>query len=441
MGWRSPRSSLAKSLRPRCATVADGTCQADISSVIIERVHSAATPKTLLPGPRYPETHPWIDFSANLTRLGIESWMLLGEIRSKVAHIAGTPLNPAVARELHRVYLAKGAHATTAIGGNTLTESEVRDIIEARLRLPPSREYQAREVKNILEALGVVDGLVSGSDRPVPVTADLLLRLNGLVLADLELDPDVVPGQFRRHSVVVGNANRAPDASEVPELVDRLCTWLDGDGFDPGGEVDWRVPEAVIQAALAHSYIAWIHPFGDGNGRTARLIEFLLLLDGGFPTPAAHLLTNHYNLTRSDYARRLALASRERDVLPFLRYAIRGLVDGLQEQLTVVREQQYEDRWEQFVYQQFAGASSPSDVRRRRVALALARQPEPMVPVSAVRRLTPDLVDGYAGKTAKTVTRDLNALVAMDLVERVPGNRVRAQPEIVLAFLPPRVDR
>lgn len=55
---------------------------------------------------------------------------------------------------------------------------------------------------------------------------------------------------------------------------------------------------AIFKAVVAHLYLAWIHPVGDGNGRTARLVEFQILLSSGVPSPAAHLLSNHYNQTR-----------------------------------------------------------------------------------------------------------------------------------------------
>ena len=63
--------------------------------------------------------------------------------------------------------------------------------------------------------------------------------------------------------------------------------------------------DPVIQAIVAHVYIAMIHPFGDGNGRTARLIEFYILLRAGLPDMASHILSNHYNDTRQEYYRRL----------------------------------------------------------------------------------------------------------------------------------------
>jgi len=85
-----------------------------------------ASRQALIPtlGRKYQETHPWIDFRIDLRQAAAEIWMLLGEARSKVARIAGSLLNPDVAREMHIVYLTKGVLATTAIEGNTLSEDE-----------------------------------------------------------------------------------------------------------------------------------------------------------------------------------------------------------------------------------------------------------------------------------------------------------------------------
>ena len=83
----------------------------------------------------------------------------------------------------------------------------------------------------------------------------------------------------------------------------------------------------LTRALPAHLYIAWIHPFADGNGRTARLVEYQLLAGSGLvPTPAVHLLSNHYNLTRSYYYRVLDRSSRIRPWSPveFIAYAVDG---------------------------------------------------------------------------------------------------------------------
>jgi hypothetical protein len=70
----------------------------------------------------FERTHPWISFRIDLRQARPQLWMLLGEASSKCEHIAGVPLRPATAEQLHLLYLAKGAAATTAIEGNSLTE-------------------------------------------------------------------------------------------------------------------------------------------------------------------------------------------------------------------------------------------------------------------------------------------------------------------------------
>jgi cell filamentation protein, protein adenylyltransferase len=110
-------------------------------------------------------------------------------------------------------------------------------------------------------------------------------------------------------------------------------------------------------------------PFGDGNGRTARLLELWVLLKAGFPAPVTQLLSNHYNATRSDYYLQLNRASRTGEVIPFLVYAARGLVDNLQEQLDMIWRQQFADRWEQYVYQVFGEGKTESAHRRLRLVL------------------------------------------------------------------------
>jgi Fic family protein len=192
---------------------------------------------------------------------------------------------------------------------------------------------------------------------------------------------------------------------------------------------------AVIKAVLAHLYLAWIHPFGDGNGRTARLMELRILLEAGVPTPATHLLSNHYNQTRSEYYRQLRIASKSGgEALPFLLYAIQGFVDGLHDQLWTIREQQFADRWEQYVYQQFGRTNSPARLRQRQLVLEMSKFEEPL-PRASLRTLSPGLVEMYHGKTEKTLTRDLNAILEMGLICR-QGRDYIPNKHIIEAFLP-----
>ena len=358
--------------------------------------------------------------------------MLLGEARSKVEHIEGVPLLPEVAQELHSVFLAKGVNATTAIEGNTLSEEQVRMRLDGKLQLPPSQEYLQQEIDNVLEAVNLIgkDLVASG---PKPFTVEMIQSFNRLVLKHLPLPDEVVPGRLRTHPVGVGNYRGAP-AEDCEFLLERLVEWLNG---QLTADVEVNMVHAIIRAVLAHLYLAWIHPFGDGNGRTSRLVEFQILVSAGVPFPAAHLLSNHYNLTRAEYYRHLEASSRSSDPIPFLTYAVRGFVDGLRQQLRLIWGQQMDLAWEHLVYGRFRDAHSPTSHRRRTLLLRLGEEHDP-VPTAKIRRLSPELAETYAGKTVKTLTRDLNALEAMHLIRR-DGGGWRANLDIVVAFLPAKV--
>jgi hypothetical protein len=116
--------------------------------------------------------------------------MLLGEARSKCEHIANVPLRPATAEQLHLLYLAKGALATTAIEGNTLSEDEVVRHLQGKLQLPPSKEYLAKEIDNIVAACNRIGSdvrrrhlLLDLSDRSGPVPFGKLREVSPRVAA------------------------------------------------------------------------------------------------------------------------------------------------------------------------------------------------------------------------------------------------------------------
>lgn len=386
----------------------------------------------------FERTHPWISYRCDLGKAGVELWLALGEAASKCEHISRVPLRPATAQALHQLYLAKGAAATTAIEGNTLSEEEVLQAVEGRLVVPPSKQYLKQEVENIIAACNGISKQLADGTQP-EISPKLLCDYNRQVLEKLPLKKDVIPGGLRTHSVVVGNVYRGAPAKDCPYLLDRLCDWLNGpdfqapDGSPPGTDTVY----AILRSVVAHLYLAWIHPFGDGNGRTARLLEFHILLSAGVPSPAAHLFSNHYNQTRAEYYRQLDHASKSGgDIVPFIAYAVRGFVDGLREQLETIWIQQWDVVWRNFVHERFQNRNSTTDTRQRHLALDLGDGGD-WVEVGKIPELTPRLAKAYAGKTPKTVQRDLNALVEMGLLAR-DGRKVRARREIILAFLPLR---
>ncbi len=356
---------------------------------------------------------------------------MLGECQSKCEHIAGAPLRPETAECLHRLFLAKGALATTAIEGNTLTEEQVIEHLEGKLKLPPSQEYLAQEVDNIVTACNRIFEKVQ-TGRASPLTVEGIEELNRLVLDKLDVEEGVIPGQVGTHRVTVARYRGAPP-EDCEFLLGRFCDWLNG--LSAKAPAGMSIAYEILRAVLGHLYLAWIHPFGDGNGRTARLVEFQILIFAGVPTPAAHLLSNHYNQTRSEYYRQLDTATRSGgQVVPFLMYAVTGLLDGLRSQLDQIRQQEWDVVWRNYVHERFGDRTTPSQIRRRDLVLDLSRQAG-WVAISDLGQISTRIARAYATKTRKTLMRDINALEEMGLVAR-DGRRVRARKDIIRAFLP-----
>ena len=382
----------------------------------------------------YQKSHSFISFIFDETRVPKDLWILLGEIQSKVEHVAGVALPPLIRERLSVLYLVKGARATTAIEGNTLSEEQIRDLLNDKLELPPSQEYQATEVQNIIQTCKAVWS--DKTDRYSRLTPQPIQEFNAKVLAGLSLEEGVVPGQIRQHSVGVGRYRGAP-ARDCLYLLERMCDWLANAGFRPNPRQ--KTAYAVIRAVLAHLYLAWIHPFGDGNGRTARLVEFQILSQAGVPQPSAHLLSNHYNLTRSEYYRNLDYASRSGgDVFPFLLYAAQGFVDGLHEQIKTIRAVQLDIAWRDYLRDFFMSRKDTASLRRKQWLIHAISQRTNPVPRSDLRALDGRVAASYAGKTEKSLARDIRFLLTHSFIRRVEGG-YSANKKLMLSFLPKRM--
>lgn len=386
-------------------------------------------------GRPYLGSHPWISFTINTNEFTHKMWMLLGEALSKCEHIAGVPLPPAVAEDLHRVYLAKGVLASAAIEGNTLSEEEVRQQIDdGKLDLPESQEYLAQETQNILDGANMImHDLVSGEKLSLDV--ERIKLFHKMILRDLPLEEGLVPGEFRTRGVTVGGVYAGVPASDAEFLIAKLCDWLETSVQSVSREL--QRPMRIVMAIVAHLYIAWIHPFLNGNGRTARLVEVQLLLQAGLPTPACHLLSNYYNRTRQRYYEVLRLASRNTpySATPFIEYALTGLVEELREQLKIVMDSQRIIVWRSYVHEVFEDRTGEIQRRQREVALALPWGR--VTPTADVRRLTPLIAEKYATRGQKAITRDLNVLEKDGLIVRTRSG-VMPNIAIIEGFLPLR---
>jgi Fic family protein len=349
--------------------------------------------------------------------LSPEVYFELGQCNAITTAIAEMPLRPSHYRELMNVALVKGAQATTAIEGNTLSEAEVKRVAEGG-KLPPSKEYQEIEVRNILDAMNGLLQEVVVEDQEQLIGRDLLLRFHEMVGKNLGDHFDAIPGRLREDQRVVG-PYRCPDYRDVPQLVERLCQWLRDEFHYESGQQTFV--DAIVQAIVTHVYIEWIHPFADGNGRTGRLVEFYILLRAGLPNIASHVPSNFYNLTRPEYYRQLGEATRTGDLSQFIAYAVRGFRDGLSEILAKIQYSQFAIAWRSYIHEELADTHYQKDVLRRRRMLALALPLDEGLTLEETMTVTPRIAREYAKLSDRTAMRDLEALEQLELVVRVDG--------------------
>lgn len=215
----------------------------------------------------------------------------LDQVNLKCTIFENLPIDP-----LHREWIRQRAwvrtvHGTTRIEGNTLSDQEVEQLLDGRSsRALPRKD--ALEILGSRSALELADAIAR--DGTVPVDQAVIREMHRRVLDGQS--PLLTPGEYRRGENRVGGPDgeiifTTPPSGDVPSLMRALADWLVDDDGTP----------APIRAALAHLEFVAIHPFSDGNGRTARALSRLMLVRGGYALDGLVSLDAWLDLRRSDY--------------------------------------------------------------------------------------------------------------------------------------------
>lgn len=377
------------------------------------------------------EKYQHISFQTNWS-LSNNAWYKLGQCKSIIKAISNAPIQPNYRKKLLEFSLIKGAQATTAIEGNTLSIDEIKEIQEGR-SLPPSKGYQEIEVKNILDSYNEVLKEVALHKKEELISVELIIRFHKMIGKNLGEAFQAIPGQIRKNNVIVGTY-RPPDSVDVNYLLNNFCNFLkDNFKYSSGKE---SFSDSIIEAIAAHVYIAWIHPFGDGNGRTARLLEYYILLRAGIPDIASHVLSNFYNETRSEYYRQLDKSTKERNLSNFIEYAIRGFRDELIKILKVIQENQFDISWINYIYERFKDIKFGSvAVFKRRRELMLKFPPDRWLTPNEIIESNSELMRTYLRKSNLFLKRDLDELIKTGLVLK-NEDKYKAHTELLLSSVP-----
>jgi Fic family protein len=194
------------------------------------------------------------------------------------------PINPAVLQVLRETAKLTTTHYSTQIEGNRLSQEEVVRVVQQSAHLP-GRERDEREVKGYYAALDELEKLAA---RQVPITERIIQTFHALVMSDGRTQ--VKPSAYRDGQNVIRDSRTRqivympPEAKDVSPLMKALVAWLDENQELP----------YPLKAGIAHYQFATIHPYYDGNGRTARLLTTLILHQGGYDLKGIYSLEEYY---------------------------------------------------------------------------------------------------------------------------------------------------
>lgn len=195
---------------------------------------------------------------------------LLTRIKIKKAQLDDLrPLPPTAVARLRDQILVEWIYNSNAIEGNTITLQETRLILETGLTIGGKSLREHFEVINHRDAIDYVEDLVAKAEQVTPFH---VRQIHKLVLSRID---DENAGRYRETQVrIAGAAFIPPESWLVPNLMTEWGDWL---------ATEEKQSHPVELAALAHHRLVAIHPFIDGNGRTARLLMNLILLRAGYP--------------------------------------------------------------------------------------------------------------------------------------------------------------
>jgi Fic family protein len=253
--------------------------------------------------------------------------MRIEACREAVSHLPITSSVLASLRETARLF---STHYSTMIEGNRLTREQVSRVLDGADHFP-GRERDEKEVLGYYAALEKVEQLASASK---PINEQQIRQLHALVMAggSAKIKPSAYRGG---QNVIRDGRSRAivympPEAGDVPLLMKELVGWINA----PAGE---QLP-CPIRAAIAHYQFATIHPYYDGNGRTARLLTTLVLHLGGYALSGLYSLEEYYARNLDAYYKALTIGPSHNyyegraqgDITGWIDYFCDGMADSFE---------------------------------------------------------------------------------------------------------------
>ncbi len=346
----------------------------------------------------------WIQYDKN----AIFQQLLNAKAAIRVLEVI--PFQKRWVEDLQRFQLKLEISGTSRIENADFIGNELDEAIRAE----GPEQLHTRSQRQALAAARAYDWVAS-VPLDQPVTVDLIKRLHSLVVSDCD-DDHCPPGILRAadQNVVFGHPTHrgVKGGRECEEALRTLCEQL--------GTV-FREHDPLVQALAVHYHFAAMHPFLDGNGRTARAMEALLLRRAGLSTSVFVPMSNFYHDEKDAYLQALAETRRSRhDLTAFLAFGLRGVEREVTRATELVRSAVLKEIFRNLLRELSVRLESP---RKRVLTLRQLKVLEQLLerdePVALGRLLSEAMEQYYADRKypLKALSRDINRLFELGALE------------------------
>lgn len=270
-----------------------------------------------------------------------KSMNALMRIEAAKERVSNLPLTPMVLSSLRETARLYTTHYSTMIEGNRLEMGQIEAVLKHEGHFP-GRERDEGEVKGYYEALSQVEKWAAASTK---VTEKMIQTLHALVMAKGRVSVKPTPYRDGQNVIRDGRTKAIiympPEAHDVKNLMAGMVAWINKNHELP----------CPLVAGIAHYQFATIHPYYDGNGRTARLLTTLILHLGGYDLKGLYSLEEYYARNLGDYYEAISIGDSHNyymgranaDITKWVDYFVEGMATSFENVLKRMTEAQTKD--------------------------------------------------------------------------------------------------
>jgi Fic family protein len=336
----------------------------------------------------------------------------ISKIETAKAMIDNSPIVPAWEAKFRDDALTRTIHYGTKIEGNDLTKEQAEQIIRLDNTVDSqsvvqqsgiiARERDIQEVINYRNVMNWIDQWERFVSKPLSISEDILKTLHKLTTQRI-IEPQYI-GSYRDKQVVVKSATngavafRPPVSVEIPFLIDEFFEWLNSDAA--------RQIHPIFRAAITHYQIVYIHPFIEGNGRTARALATLVLYSSGYDFKKFFSIEKYFDDDVERYYQALLSIQQQEnhDMTYWLEYFCYGLAVEIEKVKSQVMKLSKDLKLKESLGQQVA-------LSEREIVILELLQNQGQITSQDAQRVLPNV-------SVDTILRDLKDLLQKGVIEK-----------------------